>query len=127
MLNFLLKIPRWCASAVVLSAVLYLTLWPNPLPDNDIPFWEHTDKVVHALMMLGLYWALAWDVRRGSPWWLMLAVILFGGVIELLQDAMGMGRGGSWLDLAADSVGALIAWFTYPYLPLPKQNEGNTR
>lgn len=122
MFNLLLKIPRWVLSAVVLLAVLYLTLFPKPLPDNDIHFWEHTDKIVHALMMLGLYWAFAWDLRRGATRWLLLAVVLFGGAIELLQEAMHMGRGASWGDLAADSVGALVAWLSYPHLPLPKPN-----
>lgn len=113
--HWLLKIPRWWASAVVIAAVLYLTLAPKPLPDNDIRFWEHTDKVVHALMMAGVYMALRLDIWRNRMptlamrLWLAVAVTAFGGIIELTQTAMGMGRGGSWGDLAADAVGAIAA------------------
>lgn len=115
MLNFLLKIPRWWSSALVICAVLYLTLFPKPLPDNDIQFWEHTDKLVHGLMMAATYWALAFDIGRGSRLstrsrlWLLGGVIAFGGAIELAQGAMGLGRGASWGDFAADAAGTLIA------------------
>lgn len=115
MLSWLLKIPRWVSSVLVIGAVLYLTLFPKPLPDNDLQFWEHTDKVVHALMMLGVYWALALDIRRGASLsvgfrvWLFLAVVAFGGAIELAQMAMGLGRGASLGDFAADALGALLA------------------
>lgn len=118
MLDWLLKIPRWVSSAVVISAVLYLTLAPKPLPDNDIRFWEHTDKIVHALMMAGTYWSLALDIGRGRKlsvscrMWLLSVVIAFGGAIELAQEAMGMGRGASLGDFAADSAGTLLAALT---------------
>ena len=117
----LLKVPRWVCSAVVIAAVLYLTLVPSPLPENDIPLWEHTDKVVHAIMMLGIWWAVALDWGRGQTigWrrsvWLTVAVIALGGIIELLQGSMGLGRGASWGDFAADAAGAIIAALTYPY------------
>lgn len=115
MLNFLLKIPRWWSSALVICAVLYLTLFPHPLPDNDIQFWEHTDKIVHGLMMAGTYWAIAFDMGRGrrlstrARLWLLGGVIAFGGAIELAQGAMGLGRGASCGDFAADAAGTLIA------------------
>lgn len=116
MLNkLLLKIPRWWSSALVAGAVLYLTLAPKPLPDNDIQFWEHTDKLVHGLMMAGTYWAIAFDMGRGRSLsvgrriWLLGAVIAFGGAIELVQGAMKMGRGASWGDFGADTAGALLA------------------
>lgn len=119
MLNFLLKIPRWWSSALVICAVLYLTLFPHPLPDNDIPFWEHTDKIVHALMMAGTYWAIAFDLGRGRPlslrarMWLIVGVIAFGGAIELAQDAMGLGRGADLIDFAADTAGTLLAFLLW--------------
>lgn len=113
----LLRVPRWLLSAVCLAAVLYLTLVPKPLPDTDISLWEHTDKIVHALMFGGLCFCFGFDIWRGRraplPYRLLLAAGagLFGGVIELLQDAMNMGRGGDWADFAADCAGSLLAIF----------------
>lgn len=113
--TLLLRIPRWLLSAVCLAAVLYLTLAPKPLPDTEMPLWEHTDKIVHALMFGGLCFCLGLDIWRGKrgllPYRLLLAigVGLFGGLIELLQNAMHLGRGGDWADFAADCAGSLLA------------------
>lgn len=118
-----LRLPRWLLSGVCTALILYLTLYPKPLPDNDIRFWEHTDKVVHAIMFGALYVCLALDIWRGRKTTLQreillaAAVALFGGFIELAQQAMNMGRGGSVADWLADIGGviaavALIWWCT---------------
>ncbi len=105
---------------LVIGAVLYLTLVPKPLPDNDIHFWEHTDKIVHGLMMAATYCALAFDIGRGrrlslrSRLWLLIGVIAFGGAIELAQGAMAIGRGADLADFAADTAGTLLAYLTAP-------------
>lgn len=49
-------------SAIVLTAILWLTLSPDPLPDNDLPLFEGMDKIVHACMFGGLYFALRFDL-----------------------------------------------------------------
>ncbi|MBD5352541.1 MAG: hypothetical protein HDR86_06910 [Bacteroides sp.] len=106
------RLPRWLLTALTVSAVLYLTLFPRPLPDSDFQFWEHTDKIVHALMMLGVYTALAIDLRRPLTtklrWSLFAAVAAFGAAIELAQWAMHLGRTASTADLAADLIGTLL-------------------
>ena len=110
-----LRLPRWLLTGVCLALILYLTLAPKPLPDNDIPFWEHTDKIVHTIMFGALYvcaWLDLWRGRRPAlsrAWLLTVPVVAIGGLIELLQQAMAMGRGGSWGDLAADLAGTLAA------------------
>ena len=53
--------PQFLVSGTVVAAVLYLTLAPKPLPDNDINWFKHTDKIVHAVMMAGVYLAVALD------------------------------------------------------------------
>ncbi len=122
MREFLAKLPIGLASGVVLAAVLYLTLYPDPLPDNDMHLFPGVDKVVHALMMLGISGCVAFDYMRSrfgigekTPpksflLCLLLATILFGGVIELLQSLMDLGRSEDMLDFIADSVGALVAF-----------------
>lgn len=98
---------------LVICAVLYLTLFPKPLPDNDIHFWEHADKLVHAIMMAAVYCALALDLRRPLTVRLKIAlalvVVAFGGAIELVQAAMELGRSGSPADFAADAAGTIAA------------------
>ena len=130
MLKLLLNIPRWWSSVLITGAVLYLTLVPKPLPDNDIQFWEHTDKIVHALMMAAIYCAVAFDIGRGrrlstrSRIWLIVSVIAFGGAIELAQGAMAMGRGADFADFAADIAGTILAPFIMKVLRLDAVEDG---
>lgn len=122
-----LKLPRWSLSAVCTALICYLTLVPKPLPDNDIPFWEHTDKLVHAIMFGAMYTCLALDIWRGcvrppmrAAWLLALGVTCFGAIIEVAQQAMGLGRGGDVVDLAADAVGTVTALFMIQKISLVK-------
>ena len=125
MKSLLLKLPPWTLTVVVVTAVLYLTLAPDPLPDIDTPMWEHTDKVVHAIMMLGVAWGIGLDMMRASrtelrrlPGRVLLTIAvvtaLFGGGVELLQSAMQMGRSADIVDFGADTVGALAGCATLP-------------
>lgn len=122
MMRFLLRVPRWVVSSVCFVLICYLTLVPKPLPDNDIPFWEHTDKVVHAIMFGAMYVCLYLDIWRGrrpvarKRWLLALPVAAFGGIIEVIQQAMAMGRGGDFLDFAADCAGIIIAALVAKYM-----------
>lgn len=131
MTRLLLRLPQWALTAVCVAAVLYLTLFPHPLPDNDLRLWEHTDKVVHALMMAGVVWCAALDLMRRSRSTLRplrlrelaaitFTVILFGGAIELAQRAMELGRGADWADWAADSIGAVAAALITWRVPWPR-------
>jgi VanZ family protein len=130
--RLLMRLPQWLLTTVTVAAVLYLTLVPRPLPDMEMPMWEHTDKVVHALMMLGVLWAANIDIMRrnrirwcrmrlSSMVWLAVAVMAFGGAIELAQAAMQMGRGAEWADFAADCTGAVVAAMISWLAPWPDQ------
>ena len=112
---------RWVATALIMFAILYLTLVPRPLPDNDIEV-PGLDKVVHAVMFGALAFVAVVDLtRRGrgeyapvsrrSLLCVAAASAATGGLIEELQMAMGAGRSGDWLDFLADAVGAAAgAW-----------------
>lgn len=116
------KLPTATFTVTVTAAILYLTLVPHPLPDHNFRLFPGADKVVHGIMMAGLLWAATLDRARycvshknsnppKAPLTLYLvATILFGGLIELLQLAMNIGRGAEWTDFAADSIGALVAY-----------------
>lgn len=117
--------PPWTLSAACCAAILYLTLWPDPLPANDFQLFPGADKAVHAIMMMGMTLCLGLDTLRKKAAWradaaadapmLLLAaylggVVVFGGAIELLQDAMHLGRSKDLYDLAADAAGAAVGW-----------------
>ena len=113
--------PAWTFTILVIIAILYLTLMPQPLPELDIPLFPGADKVVHGIMMMGMMICIGIDLarqkRQASPHApkskLLLALILtiqFGGAIELTQGAMNMGRGEDIYDFLADAVGALAGF-----------------
>ena len=117
--RFACRLPQWGWSVLTVGVVLWLTLWPDPLPDNDVKWWEGTDKVVHGLMFLGVYLSVCFDLsRRGvkngigtadSMARINLAgwVMLMGAVIELLQPLSG--RTCDLSDFLADAAGVLTA------------------
>lgn len=116
------RIPRFLTSAVVTAGVLYLTLAPRPFGSVRIPLFEGADKVVHFMMFLAMAFAYHFDFRRGKKpvdearlmGWIFVSLSAFGGLIELAQWKMRMGRCGDWYDLLADIAGAvygiILAW-----------------
>lgn len=121
MMRKILSMPGYTLSVIVMIAILYLTLVPRPLPDLGHDLFEGVDKVVHALMFLGLSGALGLDylrskrggVTKGKPWFVIGASVMIsivcGGLIELAQGAMNIGRGEDFYDFLADVTGAVIA------------------
>jgi VanZ family protein len=78
------------------------------LPSTELPSTGLSDKTEHFLAFGALaFWFGSIVVRRDLPW-VFVAVVAFGGLIEFLQSAMGLGRQGDLLDLAADSIGVAI-------------------
>ena len=116
------RIPRFLTSAVVTAGVLYLTLAPRPFGSVRIPLFEGADKVVHFMMFFAMAFAYHFDFRRGKKpvdearlmGWIFVSLSAFGGLIELAQWKMRMGRSGDWYDLLADTAGAvygiILAW-----------------
>lgn len=120
-------------SSLAVLLILWLTLLPDPLAGADPGMFDfpHADKVLHALMFGGLVFALLLDrelfsqrryeqtgrfVAEGLSGRLILTIlaISFGGLIELLQGVMDMGRGAEWADFLADSLGAIISMVVSP-------------
>ena len=116
------RIPRFLTSAVVTAGVLYLTLAPRPFGSVRIPLFEGADKVVHFMRFFAMACAYHFDFRRGKKpvdearlmGWIFVSLSAFGGLIELAQWKMRMGRSGDWYDLLADIAGAvygiILAW-----------------
>lgn len=102
---------RYWECAVVAAVILYGSLIREP--HFQLPPVEGADKWVHILMYLGLGATLMWDMLRdrqqGWKLWLIALVVpmVYGGVIEILQENFFYPRTGDWLDWLADIVGTI--------------------
>lgn len=116
-------LPGWILTVLTLAAILWLTLAPHPLGEQEPPqLFEGEDKVVHALMFGFLTFVALVDWARGRdfdkvrwPVCLITAAIstAIGIAVEYAQRAMAMGRGFDIFDMVADGTGAFavaIIW-----------------
>ncbi|MBW3127338.1 VanZ family protein [Hymenobacter profundi] len=99
------------------ALVLVLTLTPaQEMPDT--PHWDllSFDTAAHA----GVFAVLSFTsyisarrqrrfptLRRQALLWVGVGCTLFGGLIEVLQATMGLGRQGEWSDLISDTLGTV--------------------
>lgn len=118
MKKWLKYVPSYIPSVVVTMVLFYFTLMPDPLPEVDAPF-GHIDKLVHVVMMFGVYMVYAFDYKSRErqhllPLPVMIALlvitIVLGGLIELAQGTDLINRGCDLYDFLADSVGAIVAF-----------------
>lgn len=105
----------------------FLSFFKPPSTDlDDVP---GIDKLVHTGMyfvMAGLLWLEFYRGRRktGAPIWhawigAFLCPLIYGGMVELLQEYCTEHRGGEWLDFGANSLGVILAAIV-AYFILPK-------
>ncbi len=115
----------WWPTMIVLAAVLWLTLAPDPVPDTGIELFPHADKIVHAVMMGGLASVVFFDYKRTAahrkerlgfrPVMIMaICTALFAAVDEWAQGAMAIGRSSDFYDLLADWAGIILASLIVP-------------
>ncbi len=99
--------------------MLYLTLLPgDSLP--DVKLFSY-DKLGHFGMFggwtffLGLYMIVYKEKIEINLFLLMIAGIIFGGLIEILQYVLPGNRTASWGDFAANTLGCVAAYiFLHP-------------
>lgn len=118
MIQFLKK---YSPSLIVIAVIAYATLYPDPLPDDDMQLFPHFDKLIHAIMFGGMAGALAFDYRRSANKLSKRAMLAccaiaagYGLLTEILQIATGMGRSGDLCDFVADCIGIAVAYFSAP-------------
>lgn len=119
-------LPSGVFTVVALALLFWLTLAPQPLPENDSLAFPGSDKVAHVIMFGGVYFVMLFDLTgwrrsrgKGKPSaGAALAVgalcLALGGGIELLQGAMHMGRGCDVWDFVADGVGVALSALVTP-------------
>jgi VanZ family protein len=97
-----LPLPLWrCLFALCAVAVLALALLPSaPLPTTG---W---DKLNHFLAFSVLF-LLGRQAFPQRVWTLAAALVLYGGLIEVLQS-LTPDRSADWQDIVADSIGIAI-------------------
>jgi VanZ family protein len=99
-------------SIVVYIGILYVSLVRDP--GINLPTFIGADKWVHALMYALLGGVCCWDSIRlkmsGWPLWLIAVLIpmLYGGIIEIMQEQWFAPRSGEWLDWMADCIGVAV-------------------
>ena len=114
-------------SLLTLAVILYATLAPDPALAQDMPAIPHIDKLIHAIMLGGLFGAIVFDTRRLRKaeghiaplslrflLWLAVAVMAFSVLDEIMQKELTTNRSAEFLDLFADWVGIWIAFFAAP-------------
>ena len=131
-MNRVISIFHYIPTVMVLAAILYLSLAPTPVPDTGGFFdFPGSDKIVHGIMYMGLTFIFCFDYYRHTPvkyekydsrtmLVVFIAAIIIGGVIEVLQQAMHMGRSGDIYDFISDAIGAAIGiglgvWIIKPF------------
>lgn len=118
------KCPAWVFTGIVLAIILWLTLAPHPLGDEEIPLFPGADKLIHAIMFGTLSAVLLFDWSRAHlwkavPWSLSIIFSLLaaatGIAIEFAQNAMGLGRSLEVWDMIADTLGAIVAMLLWKW------------
>lgn len=108
---------RYPFSIAIILLVTFLSFFKPPKTDmDDVP---GIDKLVHTAMyfvMAGLLWLEFYmgQKKTNAPIWhawigAFLCPLVYGGVVELLQQYCTEYRGGEWLDFAANSLGVILA------------------
>ena len=100
-------------SILVASAIAYGCLLRKPL--YTLPPIEHGDRWAHWLAFMVLTLVLQWDSNRvglkNGPRWLVVALLpmLYGGLIEVIQEKYFYPRTGDWMDWIADIAGVALS------------------
>ncbi len=118
------RVLTYIPTFLVAAIILYLSL----MRDVNISFMSftaaipHFDKIVHLLMYLALASIFVYtmlynqvSVRKTIILGSLLPVV-YGGVIELLQEYYFPPRTGDWFDWIADIIGVFIGCFAIIYL-----------
>ena len=119
-------------SSVVTLFIFYMSITPST-GEYDGPRFEGMDKAVHFVFYFLLVLAICRDFfRQSTPFasrkmvvWAIILPILYGGLIEILQENFFPPRTAEWGDWLADIAGVLagyfFSWKIYPKIFSPKR------
>ena len=92
-------------------AIVYLSLMKVPkfeIHINHLDKWQHS----FAYMMLSLSWLFSFS-KKNKNILIVLSCILFGIIIEILQQTLTNYRTGDYLDVIANSIGVLLGLLVF--------------
>lgn len=101
-----LQYRRFAAVLFMVFLVAVTVALLMPVPQHDLRTPAHADKLVH----FGVFFCLALPaflVCRQAWALTMIALVAYGGMIELVQPYFG--RGAEWADFWANSIGVVAA------------------
>ena len=104
-------------SIIVCIGILYVSLVRDP--GISLPTFVGADKWVHGLMYAVLGAIACWDsIRMKIKGWRLGLIsivlpIVYGGVIEVIQEQWFAPRSGEWMDWGADCIGVVLAIVTW--------------
>ncbi|MGN0209674.1 MAG: VanZ family protein [Muribaculaceae bacterium] len=117
------RVLRFWPSLLTMMVVLYATWLPSDIQPDNLPPIPHLDKLIHAVMLGGLCGAVIFDCKRldratrltrHTVWRAVIAVAVFAVVDEVVQGLLPIDRPSDYVDLLADWVGIVIAYFAAP-------------
>ncbi len=115
------KLLKYYKSIITVIIVLLLSLLPAENTDK-ISFidFEHSDKLIHFFMYLLLTAALLIDIHNSKkkPTSLLILsvltlILIFSGIIEIIQELLTDTRFGSFYDFIANFFGIIVGCFLY--------------
>lgn len=113
--NYILKLPPYLPTLVVVLAICYLTLVPDPFGAGSPELFPYADKVAHFFMFGGFASVIYFDRGRAAGSSGVMAVLvaaslslLAGGIVEIAQALVVPGRSGDFPDFSADCAGAVV-------------------
>ena len=98
---------RWQAVGLLLVVMTLVALLAPS--QGRLTAINDLDKFAHVLGFFGLTLWFTGIYRRQHYAWLGIAMLVFGGVTELLQESLSRSRSGDVMDLLADAIGIALA------------------
>ena len=120
-------------SMLVVLIITVLSVYPFSSGLN-IPHFKFQDKLIHTFMYVALAFFLWYDTYSAcnpkSGGRLLLSIILlfptiYGGFIEIIQDAFFPPRTAEWLDWAADIMGSAVGFILASFILQKKWKKTN--
>lgn len=114
--RYTMKVVKYTCPPILVAAVIFYLSCLKTLDDMPDISWPYMDKVVHFLMYFGLSAVASFGYiygEKGRVIILKLIIfafalpILYGGLIEIIQEKYFEGRTGDWFDFLADALGSL--------------------
>jgi VanZ family protein len=118
-------------SILVFLVILFLsTISGDNVPGGSLFQIPNFDKIVHLLMYLSLAVIIGYDILKNNVKFsiqktmiiVILMTILYGGLLELVQEYLTTTRSGDWMDFLFNSLGVILS---IPLFLLPKWRNRN--